>query len=166
MSLPTLYTYTLLELLERTEAKLAYLPISIFSLFEGLMLIGMAATAAVGMRAFLLKHTGIPRENKNYSRADLDRHKSLVRRAYLLFAGVGLIATLKVFKVFIDADVRPIFTHTGIIVTSSMPWLLWVLIALSVLLTIYSFFYLSTVRGEVNFKYATSEEDTRRGRFE
>ena len=159
--------YTMLDIYEgRGGVMDAYIPIEVFSLFEGVMLLCMLALMAYGMRGFLFSHTGITPGSEGYSRADRDRHRSLIIRGYFLFGLVGASAVLKVVRVFTDANVKPLFTQTGMIMTSSMPWLLWVGVVLSIAITIYSFLYLSDVRGEVKFKYADDEKDNRRGRFE
>ena len=154
------------ELLERTDAQAAYLPIKVFAVLEGIALISLTVLMALGMRSFIIKNTGIEKCRDTYGKADRDRHLALTVRAYILFSLVGLIALVKIIKVFVDADVTTIFTQTGMIVTSGAPWLLWVGVGLSLCLVIYSFIYLGELRSEVRFKYDGDTEDTRRGRFE
>ncbi len=158
--------YTLYELLERADAQAAYLPIKVFAVLEGVALISLTVLMALGMHSFIIKNTGIEKSRDTYGKADRDRHLALTVRAYILFSLVGLIALVKIIKVFVDADVNTIFTHTGMIVTSGAPWLLWVGVGLSLCLVIYSFIYLGELRSEMRFKYGGGTEDTRRGRFE
>jgi hypothetical protein len=79
---------------------------------------------------------------------------------------MSLIHIAKCAKVFIDSNVKTLFTDAGMIITSLTPWLGWAIIGLSIALVAYSFYYLFDIRADVKFKYDVEERDDRRGSFE
>ena len=158
--------YEMLDLLERDAAILAYLPIKILSVFELLLFIAFSVLMLIGFVKFIKNHTGISKDSEVYSRVDAVYHRKMIFKSFILFTLGMLINFGKCLSVFLKANVTVIHTHSGMIVTSAAPWLDFLLIIMSVVLVGYSFYFLSTVKSDVKFKYDVEEKETRKGVFE
>ena len=159
-------SHTMLELLDREDAKAAYRSVEIFSLLETLSFIALTVLMAIGFRKFLTRHTGIDPSSDGYNRTELQYHRRSALRACVFFGIAALVQILKCLKVFLDAKIELIFSETDVIVTSPLPWLGWATVGVCVLLIGYAFYYLSEVKADVRFKYDKEEKEAKRGLYE
>ena len=158
--------YDMLELLEREAAREAYMPIKILSVAELVCIIPFIILMAIGFIRFVRSNTGILPNSDGYDKVEASFHKGMVIKSTVLFSLIALINIGKCTDAFLDAEISLLYTHGGIIVASVTPWFDFFLIALSALLVIYSFIFLSSVKNEVRFKYDVEEKETRKGVFE
>ena len=158
--------YDMLELLEREAAREAYLPIKVLSIIELLMIIPFAVLMAIGFIRFVRGNTGISPDSEGYDKVEASFHRGMTIKSIVLFSLIGLIGLGKCADAFLDAEIDLLYTHGGVIVASIAPWFGFSLILLSVVLVIYSFVFISSVKSEVKFKYDIEEKETRKGVFE
>ena len=158
--------YRYLDLIESAPAREYYAAIKVFTLLETLSFILLAGLAAYIFRRHITENTGVSPKRKHYNKIERDYHRMNSRRGYILFAIAIIIHIAKCVKVFLDGNVNLIFSNTGLIVTSPLPWFGWMILAASVGLMFYSFIFLSGIKEDIRFKYDKEETDTRRGIYE
>ena len=158
--------HEMLDLLEREEARAAYLPIEVFTALETAFFLILTSFMAIGFIGFIKKHTGIDPDAEGYNKTERQYHRKMTSGALVFFCGAALVQVLKCVKVFLDAKIELIFTNTDVIVTSPLPWLGWAIVGVCVLLICYAFYYISDVKNDVRFKYDMEEHEQRRGAYE
>ena len=158
--------YEYLDMLDFEPAIKAYIPVEIFSVLETLCFVILGIFTCIGFLKFIKEHTGLSPRSERYGRTEREYHKRMSIKAVILFAFMCLVSVCKCISVFLKADVKTIFTDTGMIVTTSMPWADAVIIGMSVLLISYAFYYISDVKADVRMKYSDTETKLRDERLE
>ncbi len=158
--------YRFIDMPNDEAARDFYINIEVFTLLETVAFLAFAVFLAYIMRKFIIENTGISPKRRSYNKVERDYHRMNIRHCFILFSLTILIHLAKCFKVFMDAKVNMLFSHTGIIVTSPIPWLSWATVGVSVILVFFSFIYLSDIKTDIRFKYEKEEIDTRKGVFE
>ena len=155
LSASFLSQYVYLDLIDNRAAQGAYLPIMIFAALEFISLAVFLVFTARAMNAFVYEHTGVSPESEHYMKTEKDYHKSLKTRNFIL-VGIAMFAGLsKCVNVFLNRNIRPIYTDITkpVISASVLPWFNLVVAASAIAYIGFSFYYTSILKEEVKIKY-------------
>ena len=138
-----------------------YVTVLIFSSIETVFFIVFFIALARLLSGFAYKHTGLSPSSERYMRADLDYHKSIVKRGAVWAILASLLAAskcadaffkikMKINDVFIEDDV---FGTVGTVAESMVPWFGTVVLALTFIFIVYSLYYFAHLKEECDMKY-------------
>jgi len=150
-------SYTLTDLIRNKAAAEAYLPIQIFSVIETVFAVLLCLAMALGICRFVIEHTGVLPGSERYLRPEKEHHKRLSIRMCVIFGISALLSVAKCIQVFLNRRVEIIWSNdidNPVVESGAIPWFGTVLVALSVILIIVSFYFLSELREDVKLKYS------------
>ena len=152
-----LYYHGYDSLLNFGEVPSDYIRVEILSVIETVLLTVTLVMIAVAIHAYIFKHTGLPRDDENYSQTDRKYHRSLLIGNYVLMS-LGILGGVgKCFHTFSKASqTLATFEMDFSTYATILPKVEWISLA-SAVCTIayiaYSFYYTSTLKDEVEMKY-------------
>lgn len=146
--------YEYFDLTDDKAAKATYLRVEIFGVIEFICITLFLILVALEINKFILERTGIPTSDKKYGILDKELHTSLKTKNGIL-CGLGIFAAAtKCANIFLNSDVRILFTSENAIATSSVPWFNLLVQLSSVAYILFSFYLMSTLKDELKNKYA------------
>ena len=135
-----------------TEA--IYTSVEISATLELLSLIAFAIVIGRVISDFVYQNTALPPSDERYSRADKDFHRALKLRTGGLVAMIITVGVMRCITVFANGYVRLVLNQQAMAtVTSALPWMGALTTAITVVLIIYAYFLISTLKEEMNLKY-------------
>ncbi len=159
------YGYELLSI--NANAKRSYILLIGAFVLETLFFIIFASSVGKILRAFVIKNTGIEPSNERYSRQDAEYHKLLTKKVYI-FTGLSIALWLSklaecILRFFSKntyvswevegGDMSIIRPDTGLVSESPLPWFGVAVLIISIIYIIYSFYFTSELREDVEMKY-------------
>lgn len=136
-----------------------YITVEVLSVAETVLASVTLAALAVAIHAFIFKHTGIERDNPNYSPTDKKYHRSLLLQNYaLMFLGILSLAA-KTVLTFSKASQElarfEINLTTYVSILPSIEWLALVSAVCTIAYVGFAFYFTSTMKEEIEMKYKT-----------
>ena len=152
--------YDYIYLLYSTSAKRYYLPVKIAAVFELIAVLALLTVCVIAFREFTKENTAFSPDDEKYGMTSKKCHDSLIRRGTVMFSMAGLINLLKCINVFLKGNVKLAFSAVNEegFATGTLPWMSTLIFGLCVIYVIYSFYFISDVKGEVRLKYDTENE--------
>ena len=146
-------------LLETKNAAEKYVPVNISTIISTVILLILIILITLMLRNFILRHTGISKDSENYGKLEKEYHGSLLMRTYIFSAIAILSAVFKCVYVISSGNTQWVFTDTNdvtmpVITAPSVEWIGFATSAASIALILYSIYYFSTLKDEVEMKYA------------
>ncbi len=146
--------YEYLDLIDSAEARSSYLFVRISAVIEFVFLVLFVIFIAKVLNSFILQNTGISPEDKKYAKLDIEYHSVLKRMSGTMCLFAILAGTVKCASVFINSDVQLLFTSTGTVTTSSIPWFNLIVTTSAIIYIAFTFYFISTLKDEVTHKYS------------
>ena len=147
--------YAYLDLMDNADARQAYLRVQVFGIAEFISLSVLLLFLASALKTFILNNTGVNPESERYLRMEKEYHKSLFTRTYI-FVALGILSALsKCVNIFLNGEVKYIFTNVNeiMIAASPIPWFNLVVTATAIFFIAYSLYFTSYLKEEVRMKY-------------
>lgn len=146
-------------LLETKNAAEKYVPVNISTIISTVILLILIILITLMLRNFILRHTGISKDSENYGKLEKEYHGSLLMRTYIFSAIAILTAVFKCVYVISSGNTQWVFTDINdvtmpVITAPSVEWIGFATSAASIALILYSIYYFSTLKDEVEMKYA------------
>ena len=145
--------YDLRDLQVNQKARDAYRLFEISSVIECILYIGICVSLCYSLIYFIRRHTLTKTALDNQSRQTRAYLKSTKIRSIALFTVGGVASIAKLIKVISDGDVEMIITGADVVTSSSLPWLGLVCTALSFLFFAISWYFLSSVKEDIEIRY-------------
>ena len=149
------YGYSLLYDSASYGAVKLYRFVIIFSLLELCFFIASMAAFALIMKKYITCNLGLMPYDENYSRQDMDYHKSLFLKTLIFVCLASLTALTKFIDVCLHFNMQLIYTDPHHLTTSTMlvpslPWFNTVVFASCAVFAIYAFYYVNLLKQEHN----------------
>ncbi|MBR2432887.1 MAG: hypothetical protein IKB23_08220 [Clostridia bacterium] len=141
------------DLLTNTAAQNAYRPLMILSVFEFIFFALFTVFFTRGFNRFITQNTGLSPESERYSTPDLEFHRSLKVKNYIMMSLSLLAGAARCINVILNSEVQILFTEKDTVTASLLPWFGTVVTVLSIAYIAYSFFYISSLKDEIRMKY-------------
>ncbi len=147
--------YDYIDLYNNKTAQNSYSWIKFLGTVEAISALIMLSFFAVIFVSFIKQTTYISPDDMRYAKVDMDRHKLLTAKSTALFSSLGVINILKCAEIYLRSSIKPVFSDATaeIMPSSPMPWLGTLIFALSVLLVIYTLYFVSELKNDINMKY-------------
>ncbi len=147
--------YDYIDLYNNKIAQDHYLWIKIFGTAEAVSALIMLAFFAIIFISFIKQNTYISPDDTRYAKVDMDGHKQLTIKSIVLFSVIGVINILKCAEIYLRARINPVFSDATaeIVPSSPIPWLGTFIFAISVFLVIYTLYFVSELKTDINMKH-------------
>ncbi|MBE6645104.1 MAG: hypothetical protein E7612_06990 [Ruminococcaceae bacterium] len=151
VSFLTVYEYK--DILTSASAQASYNFVQISSLCEFLCLSVFLILMARNINEFIENHTGTSPDSDRYQKLEIEFHRSLKIKNYIMTALGILAGATKCADVFLNSEVQILFSETNAIITSALPWFGTVVTVSAIAYIIFTFFFTSSLKDEVKMKY-------------
>ncbi len=149
--------YALIDIAQDTLAAKEYEVITLIATLECLSFLIFIFGVMIGFRRFLLRNTGVKVGSESYSVSAKKHHSELIKKAFGLYSLMMLLTILKCIHINMLGEPEIIYTDSGMVVTTAIPWFGTVVFVASVILVFCSFLFMGELKNEVKLKYGITE---------
>ncbi len=149
--------YSISDIVDRGVASEAYSRVMTSSVLELISLLLFLIGVAVGLTAFVYNNTGTPRDSAGYTISSAKEHKRTLRSMYIYICGLFAVASLKCIYTLLLGNPERIYSDTGMIVTTPLPWLNTLIFVLTAILFLYTYHLTSQLKDEVRIRFGVKK---------
>lgn len=145
--------YSISDIVDRGAAAEAYSRVMTASVLELVAFLLFLVGVTLGLSSFIYNNTGTPRDSAGYTISSAKEHKRTHRSMYIFIAGLLAVASLKCIYTLLLGNPEIIYSDTGMIVTTPLPWLNTLIFVLTAILFLYTYHFTSNLRDEVRIRF-------------